>query len=116
MLDAELTRSIHGVDYAAGWFVVGAGMTAMLLGLLGLVRTRMYAGFAILPGAVAAFALATFLADPRELAARLDFRVPGLLEVHPTIRYGWFAGLLASIAVAALATAVLLRRDDGRRK
>ncbi|MFC0861261.1 hypothetical protein ACFHYQ_03010 [Sphaerimonospora cavernae] len=111
LLDAELTHSVRGVDYGAGWFVMGAGIAAMLLGLLGLRRDRLYAGFAILPGAVAAFALAMFLTDPRELADRLDFRIPGLLDVHPAIQYGWFAALLTSIVVAALAATAFLRQS-----
>ncbi|WP_152990725.1 hypothetical protein [Sphaerimonospora mesophila] len=111
VLGAELTRSIRGVDYGAGWFVLGAGITAMLLGMLGMRRDRLFAGFAILPGAVAAFALAMFLTDPRELADRLGLRFPGPFAVSPAIQYGWFAALLASIAVAVLAIAAFPRQS-----
>ncbi|MEU7884840.1 hypothetical protein AB0B54_05020 [Microbispora bryophytorum] len=110
ILDASLTHAVRGVDAGAGWFVLGAGITAMLLGVLGAARSWLFTGLAILPGAVAAFALAMFLADPRDLVGRLDFQVSGLLRVHPTIQYGWFAGLLASVALAVLAAAALLRR------
>ncbi|MGW5259756.1 hypothetical protein ACWEQG_02195 [Microbispora sp. NPDC004025] len=110
VLDASLTRAVRGVDAGPGWFVLGAGITAMLLGVLGAARNWLFTGLAILPGAVAAFALAMFLADPRDLVGRLDFQVAGLLRVHPTIQYGWFAALLASVALAVLAAAALLRR------
>lgn len=109
IIDASLTRAVRGVDAGSGWFVLGAGITAMLLGVLGAMRSWLFTGLAILPGAVAAFALAMFLADPRDLVSRLDFQV-GLLRVHPTIQYGWFAGLLASVALAVLAAVALLRR------
>ncbi|GAA0356103.1 hypothetical protein GCM10009530_01540 [Microbispora corallina] len=110
VLDAELTRAVRGVDAGSGWFVMGAGIAAMLLGVLGAVRNWLFTGFAILPGAVAAFALAMFLTDPQDLAGRLAFRIPGVVSVHPSIQYGWFAGLLSSIAVAVLAAAAFLRR------
>ncbi|MGI5491606.1 hypothetical protein [Microtetraspora malaysiensis] len=106
----ELTRAIRGVDRAPGWFVLGAGIAATLLGVLGMTRSRLFTGFAILPGAVAAFALAMFLTDPQEWVERLSFRIPGLVDVHPTVQYGWFAALIASVVVAALAAAALLRR------
>lgn len=109
ILDASFTHAVRGVDAGPGWFVLGAGITAMLLGVLG-ARRWLFTGLAILPGAVAAFALALFLANPRDLVNRLDFQVSGLLRVHPTIQYGWFAGLLASVALAVLAAAALLRR------
>ncbi len=110
ILDASLTHAVRGVDAGSGWFVLGAGITAMVLGVLGAARSWLFTGLAILPGAVAAFALAMFLADPHDLVGRLDFQVSGLLRVHPTIQYGWFAGLLASVALAVLASAALLRR------
>ncbi|MEW9531573.1 hypothetical protein [Microbispora sp. NPDC049125] len=110
VLDAEISRAVRGVDAGSGWYVLGAGIAAMLLGVLGATRSWLFTGLAILPGAVAAFALAMFLTDPQDLANRLDFRIPGLLSVHPTIQYGWFAGLLSSVAVAVLATAAFLRR------
>jgi hypothetical protein len=110
VLDAQLTHAVRGVDAGSGWFVMGAGIAAMLLGVFGAVRHWLFTGFAILPGAVAAFALAMFLTDPQDLADRLDLRIAGIISVHPTVQYGWFAGLLASIAVAVLATAAFLRR------
>ncbi len=109
VIDASLT-AVRGVDEGPGWVVLGAGIAAMLLGVLGAMRNWLFTGLAILPGAVAAFALAMFLADPRDLVSRLDFQVSGLLRVHPTVQYGWFAGLLASVALAVLACAALLRR------
>ncbi|MBP2702680.1 hypothetical protein JOL79_02555 [Microbispora sp. RL4-1S] len=110
VLDAEITRAVRGVDRGPGWFVMGAGLVATLLGVLGVIRSWLFTGLAILPGAVAAFALAMFLTDPKDLADRLDLRVPGLLSIEPAVQYGWFAGLLASVAVAVLAAAALLRR------
>lgn len=110
VLDASFTHSVRGVDGGCGWAVLGAGIVAMLLGVLGATRSWLFTGLAILPGAVAAFALAMFLADPRDLVSRLDFRIAGLLRVHPAIQYGWFAALLASVALAVLAGAALLRR------
>jgi hypothetical protein len=109
VVDTELSHVVRGVDYGAGWFVMFAGLSAALLGVLGLVRSRLFAGFAILPGAVAAFALSMFLTDPQGLADRLNFRMAGLIDVHPTIEIGWFGGLLASVAMAVLAAAALLR-------
>lgn len=109
-LNTELTHAVRGVDDGSGWFVAGAGVISMLLGVLGVVRSWLFTGFAILPGAVAAFSLAMFLTDPQGLADRLDFRIPGLVDVHPSIQYGWFAALLASVLVAAFAAAALLRR------
>jgi hypothetical protein len=94
VLDAEISRAVRGVDAGSGWCVLGAGIAAMLLGVLGATRNWLFTGLAILPGAVAAFALAMFLTDPQDLA----------------IQYGWFAGLLSSVVVAVLATAAFLRR------
>jgi hypothetical protein len=110
VLDTEVNHVVRGVGDGAGWAVMVAGLIAMLLGVLGVVRSWLFTGFAILPGAVAAFSLAMFLMDPQDLADRLNFRVPGLIDVHPTIEYGWFAGLLASVVVAVLAAASLIRR------
>ncbi|WP_157530200.1 hypothetical protein [Microtetraspora niveoalba] len=109
----ELTQAIRGIDKGPGWFVLGAGLAATLLGVLGVTRSRLFTGFAILPGAVAALALAMFLTDPQDWGRRLSFRVPGLVDVHPTVEYGWFAALIASIVVAALSAATLLRARPG---
>jgi hypothetical protein len=110
VLDTELSHVVRGVDDGAGWLVMAAGVVAMLLGVLGIARNWLFTGFAILPGAVAAFAMAMFLMDPQGLADQLNFRVAGLIDVHPTIEYGWFAGLIASIVMAVLAAASLIRR------
>ncbi|WP_285704263.1 hypothetical protein [Microtetraspora sp. NBRC 16547] len=110
LVGTELTHSIRGIDKGPGWFVLGAGIAATLLGVLGVTRSRLFTGFAILPAAVAALALAVFLSDPQNWDDRLTFRIPGLVDVHPTIQYGWFAALLASIVVAALSAAALIRR------
>jgi hypothetical protein len=110
LFDADITRAVRGIDDGTGWLVIGAGLLASLLGLLGLTRHWLFTGFAILPGAFAALSLAMFLSDPQNLAGRLNFSIPGLMDVHPTILYGWFTALAASIAVAVLAAASLIRR------
>ncbi|MCC5580664.1 hypothetical protein IMZ11_34105 [Microtetraspora sp. AC03309] len=110
LMGTEFTHAIRGIDRGSGWFVLGAGIAATLLGVVGMTRGRLFTGFAILPGAVAALALAMFLTDPQDWGDRLSFRIPGLVDVHPTIQYGWFAALLASVLVAALSATALIRR------
>ncbi|WP_214108933.1 hypothetical protein [Acrocarpospora catenulata] len=109
-LGADITHAVHGTDDGSGWFVVASGLVAAALGVLGLTRGWLVTGLAILPGAVAAFSLAMFLTDPSDLANRLSFRIAGVLDVHPTVLYGWFAALLASILVAGFAATALVRR------
>jgi hypothetical protein len=110
ILNADFTRAVRGIDDGTGWFVVGAGLVATLLGLLGLLRHWLFTGLAILPGAVAALALAMFLTDPRDLADQLTIRIPGVVDVHPAIQYGWFTALAASVLIALLSAAALIRR------
>jgi hypothetical protein len=110
LLNADLTRAIRGVDDATGWFVLCSGLVAMLLGILGLARSWLFTGLAILPGAVAALALAMFLTNPQHLANELSFHIPGIVDVHPTIQYGWFLGLVSSITMALLSATALVRR------
>jgi hypothetical protein len=110
LLHTDFTYAVHGTEDGAGWFVVASGLAASTLGILGMSRGWLFTGLAILPGAVAAFSLAMFLTDPRTLADRLSIGISGVLNVHPTILYGWFAALLASIVVAGFACAALVRR------
>ncbi|GAA0400919.1 hypothetical protein Acor_39110 [Acrocarpospora corrugata] len=117
LLHTEFTHAMHGTEDGAGWFVVASGLTASALGIVGLAKMAkgwLFTGLAILPGAVAAFSLAMFLTDPRSLADRLSFGIAGVLEVHPTILYGWFAALLASIVVAGFAATALIRHGRPR--
>ncbi len=108
VVNADLT-AVHGTEDAAGWWVMGSGVVAAVLGALGISRNRIVTGLAILPGAVAAFALAMFLTRPHGFD-RLSMAIPGLVSVEPTIMYGWFAGLGASVVVAALACLALVGR------
>ncbi|GIH28077.1 hypothetical protein Aph01nite_63870 [Acrocarpospora phusangensis] len=110
LFHTSFTHAVHGTEDGAGWFVVASGLAASTLGIIGMAKGWLFTGLAILPGAVAAFSLAMFLTDPRGLADRLSFGVSGVLQVHPTILYGWFAALLASIVVAGFAAAALIRR------
>lgn len=110
ILNADVTRAVRGIDDGTGWCVFGAGLVAISLGVLGLVRNWLFTGLAIVPGAVAALALAMFLRDPRGLADQLTFRIPGVVDVHPAIQYGWFAALVSSVALAILSAIALIRR------
>ncbi|WP_061294488.1 hypothetical protein [Herbidospora cretacea] len=108
VINADLT-TVHGTEDWAGWWVVGSGLAAAGLGALGISRSRLITGMAILPGAIAAFSLAMFLTRPPGFD-RLTMAIPGLVRVEPTIFYGWFAGLGASMVVAALACLALAGR------
>ncbi|WP_030450733.1 hypothetical protein [Herbidospora cretacea] len=108
VVNADLT-SVHGTEDGAGWWVMGSGVVAAGLGALGISRSRLVTGLAILPGAVAAFSLAMFLTRPHGFD-RLTMAIPGLVRVEPVILYGWWAGLGASVVLAALACLALMRR------
>ncbi|GAB1817007.1 hypothetical protein HerbRD11066_01710 [Herbidospora sp. RD11066] len=108
VVNADLT-TVHGIEDGAGWWVMGAGVAAAGLGALGIKRSRLITGMAILPGAIAAFSLAMFLTRPPGFD-RLTMAIPGLVRVEPTISFGWFAGLGASVVVASLACLALAGR------
>jgi hypothetical protein len=109
LIGQNFGTSLHGYEDAAGWFVMAAGVLAAVLGVAGITRGRAFTGFAIVPGAAATLAMAIFLGAPRT-QADFSLSIPGLVEVHPQVEYGWFAGIGASILITVLAAGTLFRR------
>ncbi|MEV5409458.1 hypothetical protein AB0K60_11565 [Thermopolyspora sp. NPDC052614] len=110
VLGRGLGTSVLGFDDAAGWFVCVAGVVAAVLGVAGLTHGRAFTGFAIVPGAAGALALAVFINRPERLLD-LSVTIAGLVRVGPRIEYGWFVGLGASILINVLAAIALFRRQ-----
>jgi hypothetical protein len=111
LLGRGLQVSVLGFDDATGWFVFGAGVTAAVLGVAGMLSGRAFTGFALVPGAAGTLALAVFLDRPGRLID-LSVTISGLMRVRTQIEYGWFVGLAAAVVVSALAVVALFKRSS----
>ncbi|WP_188196486.1 hypothetical protein [Nonomuraea sp. SYSU D8015] len=109
LLGSGVTTDVRGVDDTFGIYTLLAGLAAVACGLAGLLSHPRLAALAVVPGAVAVPAVLMFVTRGGGAQDRVSIDL-GVLSVEQAIRFGWFAALACSLAVAVLGLLTLLRR------